>query len=267
MCMDFAILYKSTDCTTDAETVGLAVYFLCEHKDYESVRKEDILDLLLNSNVRLQRFPEPNSYRDPKARDLVTPIKQADRRGWIRKNLQGDCFLDEEGKEYFEERIKEPMPDESAPQGRFIDISVEDEFYQDIVEETNLCYRVGSYNGVLVLYRKFLENILIDILREKYGMENKETFYNEEEKRFRSFSLLIEEFESHLDDFRHHSSLLQCGGADEIIAKIKEYRKRANPSAHSIDHSISKQEIRELQPEASDLANDLLQLKQRIDQE
>ena len=265
--MNFRALYQATDCTTDAETAGLAVYYLTEYQGFESVRTDDLLDLLVNSGIWLKNFPAPDAYAAPRAHQVLDALDSASRRGWIRKNLKGDYFLETEGREYFEGKIQKPLPDESAPSGPFLNIDTTDEFYEDVVREVNLCFNVGSYNSTMVIYRKFLENILIDILRAKYGMENLSAFYIENESRFRGFSELISEFEERVNDFRPYSSRLQFGGAEELIKEVKRFRGVANPSAHSIDHSITKEKITEHQSDATQLAEDLLRLKKRIENE
>lgn len=265
--MNFRTLYQATDCTTDAETAGLAIYYLTGYQGYESVRTDDLLDLLVNSGIWLKNFPAPDAYADPRAHQVLDSLDGASRRGWIRENLRGDYFLEPEGREYFEGKIQKPLPDESAPSKPFLDIETTDEFYEDVVKEVNLCFNVGSYNATLVMYRKFLENLLIDILRAKSGMKNLSAFYIEDESRFRSLSELISEFEKQVDDFRPYSSRLQYGGAEELIEQVKRFRSVANPSAHSIDHSIAKEKMTEYQSDASQLAKDLLRLKRRIEQE
>jgi len=42
-----------------------------------------------------------------------------------------------------------------------------DEFYKILVQNINLAYRYGLYTAAMVLIRKILENLLIDILRKK----------------------------------------------------------------------------------------------------
>ncbi len=79
---------------------------------------------------------------------------------------------------------------------KYLDISdVPDPFYRDLIDLINKCYSYGIYPAVLVFSRKLLENLLVDILRKKYGMQNVELFFDTKRRRFRSFNELLKNFE------------------------------------------------------------------------
>ena len=47
------------------------------------------------------------------------------------------------------------------------------------------------YQSTTILLRKLFENLLIDLLRTKYGSQKVEFFYNTEQNRFLEFYQLI----------------------------------------------------------------------------
>lgn len=262
--MRFRRLYEASRCNTDTEIVGLCAYHLIENKGYDSVTHDDLFDALSNSNIDLNAFPDQSEIGSPRAYQVSGPVQNAARRGWL-VDRPGHYLLSEEGRTYFENAIQSPLPDENAPTGRFIDIDATDEFFEDVIEETNLCYNVGAYSATLVMYRKFLENILIHLLRTRYGMQNIEKFYVEESSSYKRFSELISQFESDIDDFRPYSGRLQHGEADDLVQQLKYFQQRGNPSAHSIDHTITVEEMEQRAVKATKLASDLLQLKQSLE--
>lgn len=76
---------------------------------------------------------------------------------------------------------------------KILNISIyTDDFYKDLQAEINKAYNYGLYSSVFVLVRKLFENLVIDLLREKYGMENIDLFFNFSKSRFHNFNILIE---------------------------------------------------------------------------
>ncbi|MFW6016319.1 MAG: hypothetical protein ACOCRK_07755 [bacterium] len=123
---------------------------------------------------------------------------------------------------------------------KILDINnLPDYFYEELQEQINKAYIYGLYSAVLIFARKFLENLIIDILRKKYGMENIEMFYNPSQGRFWNFNTLINNLESKLADFRPIESSININLVDDINV----YRQKGNASAHSITLNIDKEDI------------------------
>ena len=106
------------------------------------------------------------------------------------------------------------------------------------------------------LIRKILENLVIDILRKKYGMPNVALFYNPAEGRFQNFSKLLENLENNLPDFST-TSLDQ-----NLINKINEFRVQGNSHSHTLELNYGRTQI-ELDDSKDDL-NDLIKKLIRI---
>lgn len=140
---------------------------------------------------------------------------------------------------------------------QFLDIdNVPGTFYPDLVENINQCYSIGVNDATLVLTRKLLENLLIDILREQYGKQEIDLYYLPENHRFRKFSDLIDNFEKNLDDFQHLS-----GGLDgAFIDELDSFRQNANSGAHSIETNITEDEMEEYREQARHASQVLLRV-------
>ena len=116
-----------------------------------------------------------------------------------------------------------------------------DDFYEELQIEINKAYNYGIYSSVFVLVRKFLENLLIDLLRKKYGMQNVDLFFDSSQNRFHNFSILIEKLEENISDFRPIEPAINS----ELIDEIDKFREKGNSSAHSITLNIKKENLDE----------------------
>lgn len=133
-------------------------------------------------------------------------------------------------------------------------------FYPDLVEDINQCYSSGVNDATLVLTRKLLENLLIDILRKQYGKREIDLYYLPENRRFKNFSKLINSFEKHLEDFQH----LSGGLDDKFIDELHTFRQDANAEAHSIETNITKDEIEEYRDQARHAAQVLFRVWRNV---
>ena len=144
---------------------------------------------------------------------------------------------------------------------RFLDIdNVPGTFYPDLVDDINRCYSLAIYDATLILTRKLLENLLIDILREQYGKQEINLYYLPENKRFQNFSTLINSFEDNLDDFQHLS-----GGLDgNFINELDAFRQDANSGAHSIETNITESEMAEYGEQAQHASQVLFRVRKNL---
>jgi len=125
---------------------------------------------------------------------------------------------------------------------KYIDLKEEelpDSFYYDLIIDINKCYSLGVYSAVRILGRKLLENLLIDLLRKKFGMTEIDLFYDKRKKRFYDFKILLENVGAKLDDFKPVSAALDS----RLLKDIDQYRYSANASAHTIELQIEKGEL------------------------
>lgn len=144
---------------------------------------------------------------------------------------------------------------------QFLDIdNVPGTFYPELVEDINQCYSIGVNDATLVLTRKLLENLLIDILRKEYGKQRINLFYLPDNRRFKNFSTLIDNFEERLDNFQHLS-----GGLDsDFIDELNAFREDANAEAHSIETNITESEMQEYREQARHVSQVLFQVRDNL---
>ena len=117
--------------------------------------------------------------------------------------------------------------------------STPDEFYKKLIEEINFLYNNNRYTSSCLLLRKLFENLLIDILRKKYSSAQIDLYYNRSKGMFQNFSILLDNLEIKIDDFKS----IDPNFNKEAIRRIEFYRERGNSSAHSISTDITKKEI------------------------
>ena len=141
---------------------------------------------------------------------------------------------------------------------QFLDINnVPGTFYPDLVEDINQCYSIGVHDATLILTRKLLENLLIDILRKQYGKQEIELYYLPENRRFQNFSTLINNFEDNLADFQHLSGGLDGGFIDELDS----FRQNANAEAHSLETNITEIKMEEYRDQVRHASQILFRVK------
>lgn len=123
---------------------------------------------------------------------------------------------------------------------KYIDLKeLLDDFYYDLIENINACYSFGIYPSVRILSRKLLENLLIDLLRNKFGKTEINLFYDTKNSKFHNFNILLKNISEKLEDFKPISPALD----PILIKKINKFRELGNSSAHTIELQIKKDEL------------------------
>jgi hypothetical protein len=133
-------------------------------------------------------------------------------------------------------------------------------FYPDLISDINRCHRMGIYDASLVLTRKLLENLLIDVLRSRYDTEKMDLYYNTNRKQFQPFHKLVINLEDNLDDFEHLSTEIN----KEFIGELNFFRQTANRSAHSLEVDISDEKIENYGEKATRVARVLFRIRDLI---
>ena len=140
---------------------------------------------------------------------------------------------------------------------KFLDIDpVPDSYYKDLIELINQFYSLEYYPVVPIFIRKLIENLLIDILRKRYGRSNPGKFFNTAQRRFHNFSILLETLENNLTDF---STILFLNR--DFIKQINKFRIQGNSSTHSLEldnYNSIKLDLDESKDELNDVIKKLL---------
>lgn len=118
-----------------------------------------------------------------------------------------------------------------------------DPFFEKLQFEINISWRLGLFTSTLVLSRKYIENLVIEILKKKFpprvSSDNIKLFYVEKQHRFQHFSVLLDKLESKKIDFAAEEHLVE-----KFLKEVKPFRWDANAAAHSIVESPKEEDIR-----------------------
>lgn len=148
------------------------------------------------------------------------------------------------------------QPDTSSA---FITVAwLPDDFYKKLIEEINLAYKYQLPIALSVLIRKLFENLIIDILRKKYGTSDLVLYYDKSSRRFQEFSALLKNFDAKKSDFHYISTQLDS----KLISDINNFRETGNSGAHSLDASLTLETFKK--DKINYLARLLLRLLQNI---
>lgn len=114
-----------------------------------------------------------------------------------------------------------------------------DDFYRELLGMINHAFSSELYVAVCLMTRKMLENLLVDILRKKFGMANLDLFYDPKYHGFKEFKTLIINFESKLDGFQQITPSLDS----EFIKLLHSFREQGNGAAHTLEVRVTKKEL------------------------
>jgi len=103
--------------------------------------------------------------------------------------------------------------------------------FQKLIDEINNVYSAGYYTSTWVCLRKLFENLLIELLRTKYGTSRIDLYYNESKRRFNDFSVLIKNLSDNVSEFQMYTLEFN----NYFFNFLDNFREQANRTAHSID--------------------------------
>ncbi len=118
----------------------------------------------------------------------------------------------------------------------YVKFETADSFRKGHIDEINRAYTFKCYTSAFILCRKVVENLLIDILRERFPettRENRELYYDTSQNRFKDFNIILKNFRNKSGEFGTNKKLV------ERIAELSEGLKdKANDKAHSWYHLL-----------------------------
>ena len=169
-----------------------------------------------------------------------------------------------------EETSPQPTPGSPLPSTPdFIEIESSlrlDKVYSLLIDEINTCYEYEAHSSALVMLRKLIENLLVDILRIKYEHTGEHGFYfDESKKQFLPLRVLVSNLESIASEYQ------RVGLTKAHLGIIKGLRKEGNRSAHSIIDLVDKKKMDSIKSNANQAVIILLRiignLKGRLNEE
>lgn len=136
----------------------------------------------------------------------------------------------------------------------YINIESAPDFYRELVSQINKAYYCGLYVVVPILARKLLENLLIDVLRRRFGMKDADLFYDKRRRRFHDFGQLLVSLEGCLAELHPVSSSFNRA----LVRRLDAFRETGNSRAHSIEVQTSQNDVDEARGELENLTRLLL---------
>jgi hypothetical protein len=130
----------------------------------------------------------------------------------------------------YAERVKENVR-ENKDRKALLDFATDypNKFYINLEEEINACYITSLSNATLMLSRKMVENLLYNIIEEKFP-KDMALRYDVHRGRTLYFSVLIENLQSKLPEFNKEQKEL----IDRLLVLIKQFRRDANATTHKV---------------------------------
>lgn len=115
-----------------------------------------------------------------------------------------------------------------------------DPFYKDLELEINISWRLGLFSSTLVLSRKYIENLIIDLLRNKYPVSNNtlNIYFNDKQNRFHDFSYLLENLKQRKSDFKP-----DVGSIEKLLILVNPFKTVADATVHSIIENPEENDI------------------------
>jgi hypothetical protein len=200
--------------------------------------------------------------RDIDPRMVAEVLENMRREGWFIPNPETPSSpwlkLSMHGKE--QSKQAHPVLAPAKRSGKLIeDTTLPDDFYKRVVNEINILFTNNHPIPICILVRKLFENLIIDILRKRYGMSDVSIFFDASHRKFHGFSKLLMALSERKTDFAHIASNL-----DDIINKINKFRENGNASAHSIDVDITMDQIAGMKDDINYLVPMLVSIRGRL---
>jgi hypothetical protein len=159
---------------------------------------------------------------------------------------------------------KEPSGEILASPELLITTKFNDEFYDELVFEINSAFRLRLFTATMVLVRKLFERLMIELLRQKYGMPQIELFYSTQDNGFHSLSTLIRNLGTKLDDFKPYDFFKLNREKESFLRFLRTIKQEGNAYAHSIEALLGPEEINALKPSINKYSDLFVRLIQKV---
>ncbi|MFW9889387.1 MAG: hypothetical protein ACFFER_14460 [Candidatus Thorarchaeota archaeon] len=165
------------------------------------------------------------------------------------------------GEMYLPDETVDVVPPKELFHGKpdFLEVKTTDNIFSRLVSEINTCVANDAFSSAFIMVRKLIENLLIAMLRAKYGENKYEIYFDDDSKHFRPLSKIIEEFERDFEFYR------KLGLEKEHISRIKRFKGIGNYSAHNIIDLPTEKKIQGYRKDANDVIHLLLHLLDRVE--
>lgn len=118
-----------------------------------------------------------------------------------------------------------------------LEYDTSDYFIKGHIKEINRAYNSQCYTSVYILFRKVIENLIVDILRTKFPVNvtgNIDLYYDTTLRRTKDFSVVLK----NLFDKRHSFEAGKEKIIERINQRVKNLKSDANDKTHSWYHLV-----------------------------
>lgn len=141
-----------------------------------------------------------------------------------------------------------------------IDYKANDEYYNDLIMEINYANAYGLYRSTMVLTRILIENILIDILRFRYGTKDIDLFYNKSKNQHNDLSILLGNIKKRIADFKPFIQSFD----EHFLDDIDKLRTHSNASAHTLELNIEQQTVNKSKEKIRNICRLLFTMRDKL---
>lgn len=229
--MDFdRLLGHFDDEAGQKEQIALIFYYLEEYEDRDSITQSDVKDVIRKSRATIN-LSSVSKYFSRLDDDV----------NWITPTENDGYRLSNPGEKGVKELLDEAaINDYRDADERFIDTeAVDDERYQQLIEDINDCYRHRIYDGMMVLTRKLFEDMVFQILKTHYAGKQNDMFYDQNNGQHYSFDDLLSNLKDGVPTLRMYSRELE----QPLVEEIRDLKNEGNSGAHSIRIDFSDEEV------------------------
>jgi hypothetical protein len=240
------VIWQAEDELSKTEKVGVALYIAVQEAEDGKITPNTLKELIEASEVAVE---------GDSVYGLVGYLEEEE----LASREEG-YGLTIEGRKRFRPIVSEGEAVKPREES-FIAISEpDDNFYGPLINDINTCYKNRVYDATLILTRKLLENLLIEILRGHYGMTELSLFYIEEKGRFQPFAVLLENARDRIEQLRMYDLDIA-----DLLEEMDRFREEGNASAHSITVNVTEQEIDNLSEVATKLTKRFLRIREQVE--
>jgi len=268
---DLELIFDNLKTETIYDDILIAIYYLTKIKKKKGVTVQDIRVLydIANKDEPTNLFVYLNRMKVRKLILRKNDLHRLDRKGrdriselFTESNVSVDSLLKRQ-LPLSKEISSEEIPPKQKSDFNYIDLKDEilpDKFYIKLRNQINKAYNYEILLAVQILCRKFLENLIIDILIFKYKEINIDLFYNTKFGKHHIFNTLIQNFENKLEDFKLYIPTLD----KSFIKRIGKYKQQANATAHSIIIDIRKKDLDKDKQNLENIISILIKLREFV---
>lgn len=142
--------------------------------------------------------------------------------------------------------------------GKLLNIELNNEQYRQLEHEINATFKNGLFMSTLVLSRKLVENLMIDILKTRFPPVSNEyidLYFDRDNMTHKNFALLLDAFEQRKEDIPVDTDEL-----NEFIKELTLFKYKEDVNSHPVEEvpnitNIKKYHIEEIVEGLLDISN------------